>query len=47
MIEAVLLFGVAVGIFAIGGVVVGMLVAPRIDRMTTPKDDEDDGDGDD
>lgn len=45
MIEALLLFTAAVAIFAIGGVVVGMLVAPRLDRMTTPKEDEDDGDG--
>jgi membrane protein implicated in regulation of membrane protease activity len=46
MIEALLLFTAAVAVFAIGGVVVGMLVAPRLDRMTN-KDDEDDGDGED
>ena len=39
-----MLFSAAVAVFAIGGVVVGMLVAPRLDRMTN-KDDEDDGDG--
>ena len=44
MIEALLLFAAAAAVFAIGGVVVGMLVAPRIDRMAN-KDDEDDGDG--
>ena len=44
MIEALLLFSAAVAVFAIGGVVVGMLVAPRLDRMVN-KDDEDDGDG--
>jgi len=44
MIEALLLFTAAVAVFAIGGVVVGMLVAPRLDRMVN-KDDEDDGDG--
>ena len=44
MIEALILFSAAVAIFAIGGVVVGMLVAPRLDRMAN-KDDEDDGDG--
>ena len=44
MIEALLLFAAAVAVFAIGGVVVGMLVAPRLDRMVN-KDDEDDGDG--
>jgi hypothetical protein len=44
MIEALILFSAAVAVFAIGGVVVGMLVAPRLDRLTN-KDDEDDGDG--
>jgi len=44
VIEALLLFAAAVAVFAIGGVVVGMLVAPRLDRMIN-KDDEDDGDG--
>jgi len=44
VIEALILFSAAVAIFAIGGVVVGMLVAPRLDRMAN-KDDEDDGDG--
>ncbi len=46
MIEPLVLFAIAVAAFAIGGVAVGMLVAPRLDRLTTPKD-EDDGDGDD
>jgi len=44
VIEALLLFSAAVAVFAIGGVVVGMLVAPRLDRLVN-KDDEDDGDG--
>ncbi len=37
-------FALAVALFAIGGIVVGMLVAPRLERMTEPKD-EDAGDG--
>ncbi len=44
MIEALVLFAAAVAVFAIGGVVVGMLVAPRLDRLAN-KDEEDDGDG--
>ncbi len=37
-------FALAVALFAIGGIVVGMLVAPRLERMTEPKDEET-GDG--
>jgi hypothetical protein len=48
MIGEALVFVVAVAVFAIVGVVVGMLVAPRLgrmsERMTEPKD-EDAGDG--
>jgi hypothetical protein len=44
VIEALVLFAAAVAVFAIGGVVVGMLVAPRLDRLAN-KDEEDDGDG--
>ena len=44
MIEALVAFSAAVAVFAIGGIVVGMLVAPRLDRMVN-KVDEDDGDG--
>ncbi len=39
-----IVFLVAVGLFAIGGVVVGMLVAPRIGRLAE-RIDEDPGDG--
>jgi hypothetical protein len=44
MIEALGLFSLAVAAFAIVGIVIGMLVAPRIERLTEPKD-EDAGDG--
>jgi hypothetical protein len=44
MIEALGLFALAVAAFAIVGIVIGMLVAPRIERLTEPKD-EDAGDG--
>jgi hypothetical protein len=48
MISDLLVFAVAVAAFAIVGVVVGMLVAPRLGRMTermAQPDDEDAGDG--
>lgn len=48
MIGEVLVFVVAVAAFAIVGIVVGMLVSPRLgriaDRMAEPED-EDAGDG--
>ena len=44
MIGEVLVFVVAVALFAIGGILVGMLVAPRLARLAEPKD-EDAGDG--
>lgn len=44
MIGELAIFAIAVAAFAIGGVVVGMLVAPRLTRMTEPHE-EDDGDG--
>jgi hypothetical protein len=44
MIGELVVFLVAVGVFAIGGIVVGMLVAPRLARLADPKD-EDGGDG--
>ncbi|MGH2476483.1 MAG: hypothetical protein ACRDIL_14590 [Candidatus Limnocylindrales bacterium] len=44
MSEALLPFVLAVAVFAVSGVVVGMLVARRLDRMTEPED-EDAGDG--
>jgi hypothetical protein len=44
MIGELLVFIVAVGAFAIGGIVVGMLVAPRLARLAEPTD-EDAGDG--
>ncbi len=46
MSEQILLFGAAVVAFGVAGVVLGMLVAPRLTRMTEPTD-EDAGDGDD
>jgi hypothetical protein len=46
MIDDVLVFGVAVALFAIVGVRVGMLVAGRLDRMTQPDDEEADGGND-
>lgn len=48
MIGEVLVFVAAVAAFAIVGVVVGMLVAPRLGRMTermAEPTDEDAGDG--
>jgi hypothetical protein len=48
MIGEVLVFVVAVAAFAIVGIVVGMLVAPRLGRMTdrmAEPEDEDAGDG--
>ena len=48
MIGEVFVFAVAVAVFGIVGVVVGMLVAPRLGRMTerlTEPEDEDAGDG--
>jgi hypothetical protein len=48
MIGEVVVFAVAVAAFAIVGIVVGMLLSPRLgrmtDRMAEPKD-EDAGDG--
>ena len=48
MIGELLVFAVAVAVIAVVGVVVGMLVAPRLGRMSEriaePKD-EDTGDG--
>jgi hypothetical protein len=44
MIGELLVFGIAVALFAIVGLRVGMLVAGRLDRMTEPEDEEaDDG----
>jgi hypothetical protein len=44
MIGELLIFGIAVALFAIVGLRVGMLVAGRLDRMTEPEDEEaDDG----
>ena len=48
MIEQVLIFALAVAAFAIVGIVVGMLVAPRLGRLAerlTEPTDEDAGDG--
>lgn len=39
-----IVFVVAVGLFAIGGIVIGMLVAPRLGRLAE-RIDEDAGDG--
>ena len=43
MIGELLVFSVAVALFAIVGLRVGMLVAGRLDRMTEPEDEEPDG----
>lgn len=50
MISQILVLLVMVAAFAIVGIVVGMLVAPRLERMTEPREEEDGdgaGDGDD
>ena len=44
MSEGLLLFVLAVALFAIGGIAIGMLLSPRIGRMAE-RMDEDDGDG--
>ena len=43
MLVELLVYGVAIAVFAIVGVRVGMLVAGRLDRMTEPEDEEPDG----
>ena len=44
MFDDVVVFAIAVALFAIVGLRVGMLVAGRLDRMTEPDDEEaDDG----
>jgi hypothetical protein len=48
MIGEVVVFVVAVAAFAIVGIVVGMLLSPRLGRMTdrmAEREDEDNGDG--
>jgi hypothetical protein len=48
MIEPVLIFAAAVAVFAIVGIGVGMLVAPRVERLAdriNEPDAEDAGDG--
>jgi hypothetical protein len=48
MIGDLLIFAVAVAAFAIVGIVVGMLLSPRLGRMTdrmAEPEDEDAGDG--
>lgn len=44
MSQDLLIFVLAVAVFAIVGIAIGMLVAPRLGRLTEPKD-EDAGDG--
>lgn len=44
MSQDLIVFVFAVGLFAIGGVAVGMLVAPRLGRLAE-RMDEDAGDG--
>jgi hypothetical protein len=46
MVDDLLIFGIAVALFAIVGVRVGMLVSSRLDRMTQPDDEEADGGND-
>jgi hypothetical protein len=45
-LTAVLLFAVAVVVVAVVGVRLGMLVAPRIDRLTERNEEEPGGDDD-
>jgi hypothetical protein len=40
MSEELLIFFVAVAVFAVAGIAVGMLVAPRLGRLAEPKDDD-------
>jgi hypothetical protein len=42
--EGLIVFALAVAVFAIVGVAVGMLVGPRVGRLAE-RADEDDGDG--
>ena len=35
-----IVFAILIAVFVIAGVRVGMLVAPRLDRMTEPEDEE-------
>jgi hypothetical protein len=46
MSQDLIVFLLAVGVFAIVGISVGMLVAPRLGRLAE-RIDEDDGDGND
>lgn len=43
----VVVFGAIVLALAVGGVVLGMLLVPRLERLTEPPPDEDTGAGDD
>ena len=43
---AVIVFAAFVVVIAVVGIRLGMLVAPRLDRMTTPADEEPSGDDD-
>jgi len=43
---AVLVFGAVVAVLAVGGIRLGMLLAPRIDRLTEPNDEADRADDD-
>lgn len=44
MSQELIVFVVAVGLFAVVGIALGMLVAPRLGRLAE-RMDEDDGDG--
>jgi hypothetical protein len=41
---ALAVFAVIVAVLAVGGVRLGMLLAPRIDRLTEPHDEAEGGD---
>lgn len=47
-LEIVLVYAVVVAVLLVGGVWIGMLIAPRLGRLTEPPSDVDDeGPGDD
>jgi hypothetical protein len=43
--EAIIFLGLA-GVIAVAGIVVGMLIAPRLARLAEPRDEEAGGDDD-
>lgn len=43
---AVIVFALFVAVIAVAGIRLGMLVAPRLDRLTTPAEEDTSGDDD-